>query len=243
MESKCKLVRRTCGSVRSSLSASAWLATARSKAAETTYFCLTTRKCPRGSFRHCQRQRGGRVRLNDMSNASELLQAPLNPAEPKTLTGSSQKARSRLLPSETWSTRTLWLPVLNAGANSFVSCKQNRVSPTSGRNAAGVTVRCAVQVAGRVGWKKRMPLCNGADRSHVTPLRKQADFQLVVEDERTYRIFAGGNCKWTQHMLRVHPPPFGRRGPASTGPIVTERSEDCKRISSRHTRVYVGFVL
>jgi len=46
------------------------------------------------------------VRLNDMSNTRELLEAPLNPVEPKTLTGSSQKARSRLLPPETWSTRT-----------------------------------------------------------------------------------------------------------------------------------------
>ena len=195
MKRKCKFVRRTCGSVRSSLSASAWPATARSKAAETTYFCLTTRKCPRGSFRHCQRQRGGRVRLNDMSNASELLQAPLNPAEPKTLKGSSQKARSRLLPSETWSTRTLRLPVLNAGANSFVSCKQNGINPMPRRFPAGVTARCAVETAGKGGWKKRMPLCNGADRSRVTPLRKQADFQLVVDDERTYRTFAGGNSK------------------------------------------------
>ena len=41
-----------------------------------------------------------------------------------------------------------------------------------------------------------MPLCNGADRScDITPLRKQADFQLVVADERTYRIFEGGNRK------------------------------------------------
>jgi hypothetical protein len=41
-----------------------------------------------------------------------------------------------------------------------------------------------------------MPLCNGADRGcDIIPLRKQADFQLVVADERTYRIFAGGNCK------------------------------------------------
>ena len=243
MSSKCKFARRTCGSVRSSLSASAWLVTGTSKAAETTYSCLRTRKRPRGSFRHCQRQRGGRVRLNDRSNASELLQAPLNPAEPKTLTGSSQKACSRLFPPQTWSTRTLWLPVLKAGTNSFVSRKQNRVSPTSGRNAAGVTVRCAVQVAGRGGWKKQMLLCNGADRSHVTPLRKQADFQLVVDDERTYRIFAGGNCKWTQHMLRVHPPAFGTLSQPQTGPIVNERSEDCKRISSRHTRVYVGFAM
>jgi len=29
----------------------------------------------------------------------------------------------------------------------------------------------------------------------MTSLRKQANFQLVVVDERTYRIFAGGNRK------------------------------------------------
>jgi hypothetical protein len=57
-------------------------------------------------------------------------------------------------------------------------------------------VRHAVGEAGRGCWKKRMPLCNGADRDcNIIPLRKQADFQLVVVDERTYRIFVGGNCK------------------------------------------------
>lgn len=40
-----------------------------------------------------------------------------------------------------------------------------------------------------------MPFCNGADRScNITPLRKQADFQRVMVDERTYRIFVGGNA-------------------------------------------------
>jgi hypothetical protein len=29
----------------------------------------------------------------------------------------------------------------------------------------------------------------------MTPLRKQADFQLVVVDEISYRIFEGGNRK------------------------------------------------
>ena len=33
-----------------------------------------------------------------------------------------------------------------------------------------------------------MPLCNGADGSNITPLRKQADFQLVRVDEKTYEI-------------------------------------------------------
>ena len=131
-----------------------------------------------------------------MSNKSELLQAPLNPAEPKTLTGSSQKARSRLLPPETWSTRTFMAAGVQAGTKSFVSCKQNGINPMPRRNAAGVTARCAVEAAGKGGWKKQRPFCNGTDRScKITPLRKQADFQLVVDDERTYRTFAGGNGK------------------------------------------------
>jgi len=130
-----------------------------------------------------------------MSNTSELLKAPLNPAEPKTLTGSSQKARSRLLPPETWSTRTFMAAGVQAGTKSFVSCKQNGINPMPRRNAAGVTARCAVEAAGKGGWKKQRPFCNGTDRSRVTPLRKQADFQLVVDDERTYRTFAGGNGK------------------------------------------------
>ena len=50
--------------------------------------------------------------------------------------------------------------------------------------------------AGTGCWRKRMPFCNGTDRGcDIIPLRKQADFQLVVLDERTYRIFEGGNRK------------------------------------------------
>jgi len=50
-------LNRTCGSVRSSLTAPARLATVGSEAAVTTILSLTTRKRPRGSFRDCQRQR------------------------------------------------------------------------------------------------------------------------------------------------------------------------------------------
>ena len=88
-----------------------------------------------------------------------------------------------------------------------------------------------------------MPFCNGADRRRVAPLRKQADFQLVVDDERTYRIFVGGNSKWTQQHVACASSSLSAQGPASTGSIVIERLEDCKHISSRHTRVYVGFAL
>ena len=41
-----------------------------------------------------------------------------------------------------------------------------------------------------------MSLCSGADRDcDIILLRKQADFQQVVVDERTNRIFSGGNRK------------------------------------------------
>jgi hypothetical protein len=85
---------------------------------------------------------------------------------------------------------------VEVGAKSFVSFKWNKVSPLFCLFGAGVAARRAVGAAGKGCWKKRMPLCNGVDRGcDMTPLRKQADFQLVVVDERTYRIFAGGNRK------------------------------------------------
>jgi hypothetical protein len=85
---------------------------------------------------------------------------------------------------------------VKAGTKSFVSFKRNKVSPLFRPFGAGVAARHAVGAAGKGCWRKRMPFCNGADRScDITPLRKQADFQLVVVDERTYRIFAGGNRK------------------------------------------------
>jgi len=86
---------------------------------------------------------------------------------------------------------------VQAGTKSLVSFKRNKVSPMSRPfTGAGVAVRHAVEAAGKGGWRKRMPLCNGADRScDITPLRKQADFQQVVVDEKTYRIFEGGNRK------------------------------------------------
>jgi RNA-directed DNA polymerase len=53
-----------------------------------------------------------------------------------------------------------------------------------------------------------MPLCNGADRGcNITPLRKQADFQLVRVDERAYRNFAGGiaNERGAIYACRLRP--------------------------------------
>ena len=89
-------IRRTCGSVRSSLTAPARGATFGSEAVATTALRLRTGNHPRGGFPDCQRQRGLRVRLDDMPNISELLQASLRPNKPKTLSGLSQKATQRV---------------------------------------------------------------------------------------------------------------------------------------------------
>ena len=90
-------IRRTCGFVHTSLSASARLVTVGSEAAETTYLRPKGRGDGREVVSATASVNGGRrVRLDDMPNVSELLQAPSNPNEPKTLTGSSQKACSRL---------------------------------------------------------------------------------------------------------------------------------------------------
>jgi len=88
---------------------------------------------------------------------------------------------------------------VQAGANSFMSLESNVVNPTSrpdGNVGAGAPVRNAVGMAGRGDWRKRRPLCNGADRSGTITLpRKRADFQMVVHDEKTSRTFRGGNRK------------------------------------------------
>jgi hypothetical protein len=97
-------IDRTCGSVRSSLTAPARLATVGSEAAATTPLGLRARRRPRGSLRDCQRQRGRRARLDDMPNPSELLQASLKRYKPKTLRGLRQQARSRLPSSIGWHT-------------------------------------------------------------------------------------------------------------------------------------------
>jgi len=70
-------VNGTCGSVRSSLSASARLVTVGSKAAETTYLRQAWRGNDREDISATASVNGGRrVRLDDMLNISELLQAP-----------------------------------------------------------------------------------------------------------------------------------------------------------------------
>jgi hypothetical protein len=114
------------------------------------------------------------------------------------LIGSSQNRQCSRLSHRTRGTHGhSRLPVWKAGANSFVSFKPNIVNPTSRLGTeAGASARIADGVTGRGGWRKRRPLCNGADRGcNIIPPCKRADFQLVVRDERTIRTFTGGKCK------------------------------------------------
>ena len=87
------------------------------------------------------------------------------------------------------------LPVYQTGANSFVSLQSNLVNPPSRpAHGAGASARNAEGVSGKGSWKKRMPLCNRADRScNITPPCKRADFQRVIRDENTRGTFTGGN--------------------------------------------------
>jgi hypothetical protein len=77
-------IDRTYGSVHTSLSAPARLVTVGSEAAGTTYLCSSEHGEARERFSATISVHSGRkVRLDDTSNGSELLEAPLNPEEPK----------------------------------------------------------------------------------------------------------------------------------------------------------------
>jgi len=190
------IVNRTCGSVRSSLSASAWLVTAGSKAAETTAPRLRARRHPRGSFRDCERQCGQGVRLDDRSNTSELLQASLRVERAKGADRLGPKGQcSRLTGLQLRShgykgCRCRW-----QGPTHLVTCiKHGKSNPSlfGGRRAA----RRADGGVDRGCWSKRMPSCNRTDRGcNITLPRKRADFQLVDSYEIAGRTTKGGKRK------------------------------------------------
>ena len=127
-----KTRKRTCGSVRSSLSAPARLATVGSEAAETTSLArqdeeAAVRKPPR---LRASMRRGGR--LDDTSNTSELPAGTVKIRRAKDADRLKPKRqRSRLLLRSARSTRTQKTAGVKAGTKSFVSWKRNMVNPTS----------------------------------------------------------------------------------------------------------------
>ena len=189
-------IRRTCGFVHTSLSASARLVTVGSKAAGTTYLRPRGRGDGREVVSATASVNGGRrVRLNDRPNVSELLQTPSNPTEPKMLTGSSQKACSRL-PHLDLGHTNITTAGAGTGANSFVSSERNVVIPSSRLVEAGVIARCATGMPGMGCWKKRTSFCNETNRGcNIAPPCKRADFQSVMRDEKTGKTSVGGNRK------------------------------------------------
>jgi hypothetical protein len=75
-----------------------------------------------------------------------------------------------------------------------MSLQSNTVNPTFRLMEAGALQGALLEWRAEERWRKRRPLCNGADRGEALP-RKRADFQQVVRYERTGRTFIGGNRK------------------------------------------------
>jgi hypothetical protein len=80
---------------------------------------------------------------------------------------------------------------VKAGAKSILSLKQNMETPLASPGNRGKRLaRVAERFAGRGCWKKRRPLCNGADRKRQLLCDKQADFQQVMKGEKAGRTIA-----------------------------------------------------
>ena len=181
------VVRRTCGSVRSSLSAPARLVTVGSEAAETTTLHRRDEETSARRFPRLQASVRSEGRLDAMPNTSELLTGIVSSEEPKTLIGSGQNRHAVGCSNLSLEHTDIETAGVEAGAKAFVSLKSNIVNPTSRLGSeAGASARNADEMAGRGDWRKRKPLCNGADRNGtIIPPCKRADFQLVVGDEKT----------------------------------------------------------
>lgn len=95
----------------------------------------------------------------------ELPETPSKSDEPKTLTGSSQKGNAVGCSTSALEHTDVRTAGVEVGTKSFMSLERNMLSPTSRLKEAGAIVRCAVGVAGKGGWRKRMPVCNESDKS------------------------------------------------------------------------------
>ena len=176
---------RTCGSVRSSLATLAGLVTARSEAV------ATTELRPQG--RQVRREAGACEPLMSGGSSPRLMvvcptqvncvEAPLTPRSPVTLTGSGQNWHAVGCPIDALGHTDQSTAGVVQGLHHHISLRNlDEVNPSLRPAGAGVLARAAVGVPGRGCWKKRMPFCNGTDRS-TTPPRERADFQLVVHHQ------------------------------------------------------------
>jgi hypothetical protein len=122
--------------------------------------------------------------------------------EPKTLTGSGQKARSWLLLRTQGARGQTQLPVCEAGVNSFVSLQPNMINPTfrlrveagaSARNADGVSAGDKLQLKANGKSADGRKLANG---ELVTVKEIRPDGRIALTDGRTlennFRQFVRG---------------------------------------------------
>ena len=193
-----KTISRTCGSVRSSLSAPARPATVGSEAAETTSL--------HRSDEETAARWSPRLRASTRSERQGWMKRPtqvncrrhrkIRRAKDADRLQPNGNAASVLQPCKR-STRTKQAAGVLAGTNSSVSWQPNIVNPTGRLPVkAGDSARNADGMAGRGCWKKQRPFCNGMDRGcNITPPCKRADFQRVVRGETAGRTFAGGKRK------------------------------------------------
>jgi hypothetical protein len=192
-----KLISRTCGSVRSSLSAPARLATVGSEAAETTSLHqdeeTAVRWFPRLRASMRSERQGWMKRPTQVNCQRHRKIQRAKDADRLKPNGNA----ARVLQPCKRSTRTKQAAGVEAGADSFMSSQSNIANPTSRLLLkAGASARNTYGMAGRRCWRKPRPFCNGTDRScNITPPCKRADFQRVVRDETAGRTFTRGNRK------------------------------------------------
>ena len=184
-------IRRTCGSVRSRLTATARLVTAWSDSCRDNVFNPGGFEWDReaallvASVRPPEHRRDGMFNRKVTAN-----HASLSRTSPRTITGLSQKAMQPDGPLKFRATRTSKAAGVMAGANPSVSSSRNMVNPMPSSQRGQRTVRGANGAVDMGCWNKpRLPR-NGADKHLDWPSapRKRADFQRVITDERVGRI-------------------------------------------------------
>jgi len=183
-------IRRTCGSVRSRLTATARLATAWSDSCCDNVTNPVGFDCDReGTTVVASVRPLGHWRDGMFNREVTAKHASLNRTSPRAIMGLSQKATQPGDSGEFRSTRTSKAVGVVAGAKPSVSSSQNMVSPTPSSSRGKRTVRGADRAVDKGCWNKPRPHYNGADRQLGWPSspRKRADFQRVITDERAGR--------------------------------------------------------
>jgi len=128
--------------------------------------------------------------LNDMANVSELSMTHRNVINKPNDTGLEPKGMQSDNLEPCGVTRTQGLPVYRQSLSHLLSLAQNTVNPYFSPFWGKRAVRQAERSAGRGLWRKRMPLCNGADRDlNVIPCESRQTSTLGNSLQETYRTF------------------------------------------------------